>query len=520
MRRRDFIKAVAPITMLGGFRIDALARLPFMGALQGAIDNDHVLVIVQLVGGNDSLNTVIPLEHYGDYVAARSNIAIPQGKVLSLANNLKNGLHPAMTGLQAMYNNDQLAIIQSVGYPNADGSHFRSTDVWLEGADEDQMLSTGWVGRFLSTTYSNFPAGYPNADMPDPLGIQIGSVVSPVFQATVGSTGMAVPSDTSFYSLINGITEPAPDTPMGNELTYLRAIARQTNKYAAVIEAAAQKVTQQQPYPDTELGAQLKTVARLIAGGLKTKVYFVKADDFFDTHGGQVNPGDPSSGLHATLLQKLSDSIAAFISDCKFLGINKQVLGMTFSEFGRRIASNGSVGTDHGAAQSVFVFGDSAQTGVLGINQDLSGLNSQSNLYMQYDFRSVYSSILRDWFCVSPDDVSNMLLKNYQYLPFIKNTACNNTYTDLNNLGDRLISNSPNPFTTSTVITFKTNGGHTLVQLFDSSGRLVMVPVDQDYTQGTWSVTVNTSYLADGVYYARLQDQSIQQVRTLLKVHH
>ncbi|HXO74087.1 MAG TPA: hypothetical protein VN824_02630, partial [Puia sp.] len=233
MRRRDFLRAVAPVTMLGGFRIDALSRLPFMGALQGAIDNDHVLVLVQLVGGNDGLNTMIPLEHYGDYVAARSNIAIPQGKILKLDSNVKNGFHPSFTGMQALYNNDQLAVLQSVGYPDADGSHFRATDVWLEGADEDQILTTGWVGRFLSTTYSNFPAGYPNADMPDPLGIQIGSVISPVFQAAVGTTAMAVPSDVDFYNLINGITEPEPDTPMGNELSYLRGVARTTNKYAA-----------------------------------------------------------------------------------------------------------------------------------------------------------------------------------------------------------------------------------------------------------------------------------------------
>ncbi|HWB91886.1 MAG TPA: DUF1501 domain-containing protein [Puia sp.] len=519
MRRRAFIKTMAPITMVGGFRLGALARLPFMGGF-GAADNDHVLILVQLPGGNDSLNTLIPLENYGDYVGARSNIAIPEGKILSLTGNLKNGLHPSLTGFQRLYNNDQLAIIQGVSYPDADLSHFRSTDVWLEGADEDQYLTTGWVGRFLSTTYSNFPTGYPNADMPDPLGIQIGSVVSPAFQATVGSTGMAVSSDTAFYNLINGITEPGPDTPMGNELTYLRSIARQTNKYASVIEAAAGKVTSQQAYPDTQLGAQLKTVARLIAGGLKTKVYYVTADGFFDTHGGQVNSGDPTTGQHATLLQQLGDSIAAFINDCKYLGIDNRVLGMTFSEFGRRIASNGSIGTDHGVAQSVFVFGSSAQTGILGVNQDLSGVNSQGNLYMQYDFRSVYSSILRDWFCVSSDDVSTMLLKNYQYLPFIKNTACGNTYTDLNNIGQNLISNAPNPFGNNTTITFKTNGGHTLVQIFDVLGKMVSMPVDQDYVQGVWSVPVDTSALADGIYYARLQNGSVQQVRTLLKAHH
>ena len=139
---------------------------------------------------------------------------------------------------------------------------------------------------------------------------------------------------------------------------------------------------------------------------------------------------------------------------------------------------------------------------------------------MQYDFRSVYSSILRDWFCVSPADVTTMLLKDYQYLPFIKSTACNNTFTDLNTLGNSLITNYPNPFSSSTTITFKTNGGHTLVQIFDTAGRMIMLPVDQDYTAGTWSVTIPTGALASGVYYARFQNQSLQQVRTLLKVNH
>ncbi len=520
MRRRDFIRSVAPVTFLGGFKISALSHLPFMDGLQGATENDHVLVLVQLVGGNDGLNTLIPLQNYSDYFSARSNIAIPEGKVLKLTDNLKNGLHPAMTGLQGLYDNDQLAILQSVGYPDADGSHFRAMDVWLSGSDEDQYLTTGWTGRFLSQTYTNFPVGYPNADMPDPLAIQIGSVISPVFLAQTGTTAMAVPTDAEFYDLINGITEPEGDTPMGNELTYLRAVARTTNKYASAIEAAAGKITQQAPYPDNnDLAAQLKTVARLVAGGLRTKVYMVSYGNF-DTHGGQVNPGDTTTGNHATLLKQTSDAIAAFMNDLKFLGVSKRVLGMTFSEFGRRIVSNGSMGTDHGAAQPVFVFGESAQTGVLGTNPDLSANNVESNVPMQYDYRSVYSSILRDWFCVSPDDVTTMLLKNYQYLPFIKNTACNNTYTDLNSLGDSLISNKPNPFTSSTMITFKTNGGHTLVQLFDVSGRLIGVPVDQDYVQqGTYSVTVNTSFLAAGVYYARFQNQSLQQVRTLLKVN-
>jgi len=517
MRRRDFIRNMAPVAFLGGFKINALSHLPFMSGLQGATDNDHVLVLVQLTGGNDGLNTVIPLETYGDYVAARSNIAIPQGKVLTLSKNPKTGLHPALTGLKGLYDADKLAILQAVGYPFPDGSHFRSTDIWLTGADSDKYLDTGWTGRFLTETYTNFPVGYPNEAMPDPLAIQIGSVISPAFMAQTGTTAMAVPTDTEFYDLINGITEPEPDTPMGNELTYLRAVARQTNKYADAIEAAAKKVTSQSPYPQGELAAQLKTVARLIAGGLKTKVYMVSTGGF-DTHGGQVQNSDTTTGSHANLLRQMSDAIAAFMTDCQNLGVGKRVLGMTFSEFGRRIKSNGSLGTDHGAAQPVFIFGEYAATGVLGNNPILTGIDEGTNVQMQYDFRSVYSTILRDWFCVSAEATTTMLLKNYQYLPFMKNTACGNTYDDLNNLGDSLISNAPNPFSDSTDIQFRTAGGHTLVQLFDASGKLVMVPVDQDYTQGTYKVTVNTAALAAGVYYARLQNQSVQQVRTLLKV--
>jgi len=520
MRRRDFIRTLAPAAFLGGFPGKAYSYLPFMKGLENAIDNDHVLVLVQLVGGNDGLNTVIPIENYGDYAGVRANIAIPEAKILALPKFPKTGLHPAMTGMQELFNTDSLAILQAVGYPSPDGSHFRSTDIWLTGADNDEYLNTGWTGRFLSNTYTNFPVGYPNAVMPDPLAIQIGSVVSSTFMSAAGSTGMAVPQDTDFYDLINGITEPAPDTPMGDELTYLRSIARQTDKYADAIEAAAKKVTQQSPYPaNNELAAQLKTVARLIGGGLKTRVYMVTMGGF-DTHGGQVQGGDTTTGSHSQLLGRVSEAITAFMKDCKFLGVNQRVLGMTFSEFGRRIISNGSLGTDHGTAQPVFVFGEYAKTGVLGNNTNLKNVtDAQANVPMQYDFRSVYSTILRDWFCVAPSDVENILFKNYQYLPFIKTTACGNTYDDLNNIGSSLISNSPNPFTSSTKITFKTAGGHTLVQIFDAAGRLLMVAVDQDYPgPGTYTITINTANLAAGIYYARLQNQSVQQVRNMIKV--
>src|SRR5579871_5861454 len=512
MERRKFLKNVIPASamfpsLLNGLTIKTFGATGFFEALAGAADNDHVLVIIQLSGGNDGLNTLIPISNYGDYNNLRTNIAIPQSKILKLDNYDKAGLHPAMTGMQQLYNQEKLTMLYSVGYPSPNQSHFRSTDIWLTGADADQYLSTGWAGRFLSDTYSNFPVGYPNATMPDPLGIQIGSVLSSAFMGPGGFTAMAVPTNTDFYNLINGIEDTVPDSPMGTELTYLRTVARQTNKYADVIVAAAKKVTSQYGgYPaNSDLAQQLKTVARLVAGGLKTKVYMVNMNGF-DTHGGQVQAGNTTAGKHNDLLTELSDSIAAFCADLKFLGINKRVIGMTFSEFGRRIKSNGSAGTDHGAAQPVFIFGDAVKQGVLGNPPDLpSSITQDDSLPMQYDFRSVYSSILRDWFCVEPTDITTMLYKNYQYLPFMQSTACALNTDDLNALGTNLITNYPNPFVNSTTITYQTGGGHTLIQIFDPSGRLIAVPVDTVYdSPGTFSITFDASRLSSGVYYARL----------------
>jgi uncharacterized protein (DUF1501 family) len=523
MKRRHFLRNMIPATaifpsLVNGFTVKAFGAAGFFESLSGAADNDHVLVVIQLSGGNDGLNTVVPLVNYGDYFSLRQNIAIPENKVLALSGYSKSGLHPSMTGMQQMYNNEQLAILYSVGYPEPNESHFRSTDIWLTGADSEQYLTTGWTGRFLSTTYENFPIGYPNATMPDPLAIQIGSVISESFMGPGGFTAMAVPTDIDFYNLINATTDPVPNSPMGTELTYIRTVARQTNKYADLIVSAAAKSGSQSAYPgNNSLAAQLKTVAKLISGGLKTKVYMVSMGGF-DTHGGQVQVGNTVTGNHANSLKQVSDAISAFQTDLTQLGISKRVIGMTFSEFGRRIMSNGSAGTDHGAAQPVFIFGEPVKQGVLGNPPDLpSSLDSSSTLPMQYDFRSVYGTILRDWFCVDPNDVTTMLYKNYQYLPLIQSSACT-VEQPPSTLGDKLIRNDPNPFVDSTTITFKTAGGNTLVQIFDISGKLIGVPVNADYQAGEYTVVFYGVALATGVYYARLQNGSTQQVRTMIKI--
>src|SRR5664279_3989272 len=500
MKRRHFIRNMIPASaifpsLVNGFTVKAFGAAGFFETLAGAADNDHVFVMIQLSGGNDGLNTLVPISNYGDYVGLRQNIAIPQGKVLPLSGYAKAGLHPSMTGMQKMYNEDKLAILYSVGYPEPNQSHFRSTDIWLSGADSNQYLTTGWAGRFLSATYENFPVGYPNATMPDPLAIQIGSMISSVFMGPGGFTAMAAPTDLDFYGLINATTDPAPNSPMGTELTYLRTVARQTNKYADVIVSAAAKSGSQAAYPaNNDLAAQLKTVAKLVSGGLKTKVYMVSMGGF-DTHGSQVQVGNTIAGNHANLLKDVSDAISAFQTDLTQLGLDKRVIGMTFSEFGRRIMSNGSAGTDHGAAQPVFLFGEPVKKGVLGNPPDLpSSLDASSVLPMQYDFRSVYASVLRDWFCVDPNDITTMLYKNYQYLPLVETTACNMPVLDT--LGNKLI------------------------QIFDVSGRLLAVPVNASYTAGEYTTVFYGNSLAAGVYYARLQNGSTQQVRTMIKAGH
>ena len=185
MKRRDFLKNTVPAAailpaVVDGYSVKAFnANSPLLQALMNpTIDTDHVLVIVQLNGGNDGLNMVIPISTYSNYYNARTNIAIPQNRILALNGYSQTGLHPSMTGLRTMYNENKLNIIQAVGYPSPNFSHFRATDIWMSGSSSDTVVSSGWAGRYLNTEYPNFPTGYPNTTMPDPLAIQIGSITS------------------------------------------------------------------------------------------------------------------------------------------------------------------------------------------------------------------------------------------------------------------------------------------------------------------------------------------------------
>ncbi|MEO6915002.1 MAG: DUF1501 domain-containing protein [Chitinophagaceae bacterium] len=539
MKRRDFFKRTVPAATIlpmamGGFSLKAFSESsPLVQALMGT-NTDHVLVLVQLVGGNDGLNMVIPLDvndnaleaDWSLYNNARSNIAIPKASVLRLNGITKTGLHPAMTGLQTLYNEGKLSIIQAVGYPMPSFSHFRATDIWMSASDSNVEVNNGWAGRYLNGEFPGFPNGFPNTTMPDPLAIQIGSVTSLALQGPAVTMGMSISDPNAFYDLLDNVGDPTPATPWGKELDYVRLVARQSELYSAVVKTAASKVPTQNPYPaGNSLGDQLKIVARLIAGGLKTRVYMVSTGSF-DNHSAQTQTADTTMGTHAVLLKRVSDAVKAFMDDLKYLKIDDRVVGMTFSEFGRRIKSNGNVGTDHGSASPLFVFGNKVNSGILGKNPAIAstpGVND--SVPMQYDFRSIYSSIMSDWFCVNNNDLLMVMNnKTFQELPLITSAGCQSVLgvtglEDLNRAaGTQLIINYPNPFVESTKISFKSAGGHTVVQVMDTEGRVIKVLADRDYLPGLYNIDFNSYGLPTGAYYVRLQNGALQQVRPMLKV--
>jgi Protein of unknown function (DUF1501)/Secretion system C-terminal sorting domain len=302
-------------------------------------------------------------------------------------------------------------------------------------------------------------------------------------------------------------------------LAYIRKIAELTNQYLKRIKEAAGMVAQQAAYPaNNDLADQLKIVARLIAGGLRTRIYMVGAGGF-DTHSMQTESADTTTGNHAELLAEVSGAVKAFMDDCTYLKIQERVVGMTFSEFGRRIKSNGSNGTDHGAAAPMLLFGKNVIPGIVGTNPSMpTDASVNDNIPFQYDFRSVYASVLEKWFCVTPANLETILFKNFQSLNIINDAKCTGGTTPNQDAGDSLVSNYPNPFTATTTIRFTTRGGHTLLQIIDALGRVVRTPVDSTYAVGNYSITFDGSALPSGVYYARLQNGTLQQVKPMLKV--
>lgn len=433
MKRRSFLKAGAltgvPL-LINGFNVTAAEYFSdeAMNTLAaGTLGCGKVLVIIQQNGGNDGLNTFLPVDKYSILANVRSNILIPESAGLALNSNIGTKLHPAMKEIQELYNQGKVCIVQGVSYPNPNFSHFRATDIWFSASNSNQVLDTGWLGRSLETQYQNFPTGYPNTTMPDPLAIQIGSTLPFSLQGTRGNMGYNVPNPQSLLNVINATTDPAPNTDYGRELTFLRLMRDQSNAYRSVIQNAynsQQTLSSLYPTNGDSLAEQLKIVARLIGGGLQTPIYIVNHPFTHDSHADQVTAADTKLGAHANNLLILSRAIGAFQDDIQRMGKSDNVTGMTFSEFGRRIISNASRGTDHGSAAPVMFFGSKVAGGMIGSSPNIPATPTVNDqVPMQHDFRQLYSTIIQQWFCMNGTDANTILGNSFNTVPIFSATG-------------------------------------------------------------------------------------------------
>lgn len=414
MKRRSFLKWTA--AGAGTLALDGVTAQLWARTATGCDTvNDRILVVVQLKGGNDGLNTVVPLEQYDLYANLRPTIKLPltgAPALLTLDSNLppaqQAGLHPALTSFKAMYDNAQMTVLQGVGYPKPNKSHFKATDLWLSGGDgtpDNFIIGTGWMGRYLEHVYPGV-AGEPTPQYPDPLAIQLGDTKPSLgfhtedeHQCAINLSGQ---DPAGFYSLVSEIGGPPPPVPiqgeMGAEVAYILSIQDSVSKYAGRVTEVFNAGSNAGTYPDTSLAAQLKTVARLIKGGSRTKIFLVNQANY-DTHAAQAELDNTSTGVHATLLGDLADAIKAFHDDLTAMGLDERVLTVTFSEFGRKMRENGNSGTDHGTWAPMFVFGKNVAPGMVGENMDLSTVtpDGQINQPFQNDYRQVFATLLQDW---------------------------------------------------------------------------------------------------------------------------
>jgi uncharacterized protein (DUF1501 family) len=519
MKRRKFIQAAGtaislPI-LLNGFRLSAMPRQSIFNTINE--ESDRVLVLIQLNGGNDGLNTVLPLDQYDRLANTRSNILIPENNILGLSDTV--GLHPAMGGLRSLYEDAKLNIVQSVGYPDQNRSHFRSTDIWTSGSPATETWQTGWLGRFLQSGHPAYPEGYPNAEVPHPFAITIGSIVSETCQGTAANFSLTLNDPFSLAPLTQSEPGEVPATPYGQELTFLRTTIAQTNAYGSVITAAAESGNNLAAYPEgNRLAAQLKNIALLISGGMHTKVYVANIGGF-DTHANQVQENDTTNGEHAELLLQLSEAIAAFQADLQQLGLDERVITMTFSEFGRQIRSNGSLGTDHGSAAPLLVAGKCVNAGIIGYNPEIpQEVEPQEGVPMQYDFRDVYGSILMDWFEVPEAEVRSLLHQEFQHIPILD--PCQSpvdTQQALPAEPEIELQAFPNPFREGATIRFYSQGEWARLSVFNSLGNEIRVLVNNRLPAGQHDFRFDANGLPSGNYYFRLQLGGRQRTKGVVK---
>ncbi|TDI75051.1 MAG: DUF1501 domain-containing protein [Bacteroidetes bacterium] len=402
--RRSFMQALglagAGSMMIGASSISASKPSPLAVALAES-ENDNILVIVRLKGGNDGLNTIVPVYDYANYANLRPTIRHQKSDLLML--NSDFGIPNYMDSLESIWGDGKMKVVHGVGYQNQNLSHFRSSDIWAS-AESVNFEPTGWWGRYFEDLYPDYLINPPEI----PPAVQIGSIGNLVFEGDSNNYAFAVANPDQLANIAQSGTVhdvlDLPDCVYGDKLLFMRSTTNTTFLYASVIHQAYMASNNDVPYdPNADLAAQLSIVARLIKGGLGSKVYMVSLNGF-DTHANQVD-------THRTILEDVANSMKSFYDDLAVTGMDDLVLSMTISEFGRRPYENGSGGTDHGAASPILLFGSGLNgSGFVGEHPDITVWDANDNLIPTSDFRDVYSSVLTNWFCLDPTILDLILL--------------------------------------------------------------------------------------------------------------
>ncbi len=474
---------------------------------------DRVLVLIRLNGGNDGLHTLIPLDYYANLNKQRSNIILPENKLISITT--KNAFHPVMKGMADLFQEGKLGIVQNVGYPEQNRSHFRSMDIWTSGST-DISTTTGWLGRNLENQHPGFPEAYPDESHPDPFAISMGYEVSATCQGLVANFSHTVNNPATYFSATTA-SAVNDGTYYGGHMEFLSTMISQTNKYGKRIYDLSKDVKNLSTKydPKNELATQLKYVAQMIQSGLKTNIYIVNINGF-DNHDSQVETNDVTTGKHAELLKSLSDAIAAFMDDIQLMGLDKRVAGMTFSEFGRQIASNASYGTDHGDAAPLFLFGSCLSQPIYGSNPVISDqIIDQAGVPMAIDFRDVYASILKDWFQVPAEDIQKLFSHEIKYHALMG--ACTASLNeDPFALNKTIIF--PNPATNQFQLRLQTQRENVRISILSMEGKELMVSHEATFDEQQHSLSIDIQALPVGNYVLQIQKQSGNESVTFQKV--
>tara|TARA_B110000003_G_scaffold104884_1_gene107219 strand:+ start:2057 stop:3694 length:1638 start_codon:yes stop_codon:yes gene_type:complete len=545
MKRRNFLKLSASASAIGLLPFELKAVLKSVNLSTCDISN-RKLVLINLAGGNDGLNTIIPINNYDTYANLRPTLKIPELGPNSyitldseLADNQLIGLHPALTGFKSLYDQGRMRILQSVGYPSQNKSHFASTDLYSTGNDGNSLgngNNSGWIGRFMETYYAN--------ELNDsyPLGVQIGSNKTSLGFHGEAEHGLAInisgQDPSGFYSELNGLggvpPSTIPNSDYGHEIQYIVDTDQLSNQYSQAISNAFNNGSNDTSYSDTDLSNQLKTVARLISGGLESKIYIVRISGF-DTHDNQNDGENTIDGRHNDLLTEVSDAVETFFSDLESQQLADDVVGLTFSEFGRKAMENGSFGTDHGEIAPMFVFGKPVNGGVSGTNVDLSEATDDNNYQLQtvqFDYRQTFGTLLQN-FLGANDSVIDNTFFNFSTNESFTNIKIDNLikdsfsvdedcYNETLALEDYHTQNTtkewfifPNPFTDQLQAHSGKEYATVRYQIFNNRSQIILKGTHQ-LIHGT--LNINTQRLSPGIYFIQIHSNGKNETHKILKL--